>query len=153
MESQFIEGPELVVHGGQTVRDIFASRAVLGTEFAYPQRNLVGLGKLPAFRLLYMAELLFVIPVAAGLDAVVVKRLILAGIGTGTKAGDDIIVGGVYQIIVKRSLQAGEIMAVGVAFYEDYVALVNFSDPVNRSVDDAVKDRIIGGKVFVHIKG
>ena len=65
-----------------------------------------------------MAELLFVIPVAAGLDAVVVKRLILAGIGTGTKAGDDIIVGGVYQIIVKRSLQAGEIMAVGVAFYE-----------------------------------
>ena len=99
-----------------------------------------------------MAELLFVIPVAAGLDAVVVKRLILAGIGTGTKAGDDIIVGGVYQIIVKRSLQAGKIMAVGVAFYEDYVALVNFSDPVNRSVDDAVKGRIIGGKVFVHIK-
>ena len=137
MYPQFIESPELVIHGGQTVRDIVGSCAVLGTKFAYPERNLPGFGKLPAFRLLYVADLLFVIPVAAGLNTVVVKHLILAGISAGTETGDNIVVGRVYQVIVKGSLQTGKIMAVGVAFYEDDMAFVNFSDPVHGCVATA----------------
>ena len=95
--------------------------------------------KLPAFRLLYVADLLFVIPVAAGLNTVVVKHLILAGISAGTEAGDNIVVGKSIPGYRQRSLQTGKIMAVGVAFYEDDVAFVNLSDPVHGCVDDAVE--------------
>ena len=100
-----------------------------------------------------MADLLFVIPVAAGLNTVVVKHLILAGISAGTETGDNIVVGRVYQVIVKGSLQTGKIVAVGVAFYEDDVAFVNLSDPVHGCVDDPVEGLIVGSKVFVHIEG